>query len=144
VAHSLGEDLLDYQPASARAKAGTKSLKDWRAMPTATLEAAKTRGMVGFGPDIDGRLLVEPVQETYAAGRQAHLPLLAGWNRDEGNFFVMGGMTAEKFKARAAGMFKERAAEFLKLFSADNDEQATRSAIDFGSDQFIALGTWSG
>lgn len=148
---ALGEGLLDYQPASVRAKGdgewvaktGAKSLKDLRAMPTAAiLEAAKTRGMVGFGPDIDGRLLVEPVRETYAAGRQAHVPLLAGWNRDEGNFFVMGGMTAEKFKAMAAGMFKERTEEFLKLYPADNDEQATRSAIDFGSDQFIAFGTW--
>jgi len=148
---ALGEGLLDYQPASARgqadgewvAKAGAKNLKDLRAMPTAViLEAAKTRGMVGFGPDIDGRLLVEPVEETYAEGRQAHVPLLAGWNRDEGNFSIVGGMTAEKFKANAAGMFKERADEFLKLYPADNDEQATRSAIDFGSDQFIAFGTW--
>jgi para-nitrobenzyl esterase len=54
----------------------------------------------------------------------------------------MGGMTAEKFKAMAAGMFKDRAEEFLKLYPADNDEQAMRSAIDFGSDQFIAFGTW--
>src|SRR5215831_5516942 len=73
---ALGEGLLDYQPASARAKTdgewvaktGAKSLKELRAMPTAAiLEAAKGRGMVGFGPDIDGRFLVEPVRETYAA-----------------------------------------------------------------------------
>jgi para-nitrobenzyl esterase len=148
---ALGEGLLDYQPASARAKTdgewvaktGAKSLKELREMPTAAiLQAAKGRGMVGFGPDIDGRLLVEPVRETYAAGRQAHVPLLAGWNRDEGNFFVMGGMTAEKFKAMAAGMFKDRSEEFLKLYPAGTDEEATRSAIDFGSDQFIAFGTW--
>ena len=148
---ALGEGLLDYQPASARAKAdgewvaktGAKNLKELRAMPTAAiLEAAKSRGMVGFGPDIDGRLLVEPVRETYAAGRQAHVPLVAGWNRDEGDFFVMGGMTAEKFKAMATGMFKDRSEEFLKLYPSETDEQATRSAIDFGSDQFIAFGTW--
>jgi para-nitrobenzyl esterase len=148
---AMGEGLLDYQPLAARAKSdgewvaqtGAKSLKDLRGMSTAEiLEAAKTRGMVGFGPDIDGRLLVEPVRETYAAGRQAHVPLMAGWNRDEGSFLVTGGMTAEKFKGMAAGMFKERAEEFLKLYPSENDQQATRSAIDFGSDQFIAFGTW--
>jgi para-nitrobenzyl esterase len=148
---AMGEGLLDYQPVSERAKTdgewvrktGAQSLKDLRRMPTAAiLEAAKTRGMVGFGPDIDGRLLVEPVRETYAAGRQAQVPLIAGWNRDEGNFFVTGGMTAEKFKGMAAGMFKERAEEFLKLYPSNDDEQAIRSAIDFGSDQFIAFGTW--
>ena len=37
-------------------------------------------------PDVDGKLLTEPVADTYAAGKQAHVPLLAGWNRDEGSF----------------------------------------------------------
>ena len=147
----FGEGVLGYQSLEIReksdeewvAKTGAKSLKDLRAMPTAALlEAAKSRGMVGFGPDIDGKLLTEPVADTFAAGKQAHVPLLAGWNRDEGNFFVQGNMTVDKFKGMATGMFKDRAEEFLKLYPAGNDEQATRSAIDFGSDSFIAFGTW--
>ena len=40
------------------------------------------------------------------------------------------------------GLFKDRAAEFLKLYPGDTDAQALRSAVDFGSDQFIAFGTW--
>jgi para-nitrobenzyl esterase len=148
----FGEGVLGYQPLSAREKSdgewvektGVKSLKDLRAMSTAAiLEAAKSRGMVGFGPDIDGKLLTEPVSETYAAGSQAHVPLLAGWNRDEGSFFAQGGMTVEKFKAMAASLFKDRAEEFLKLYPpGDTDEQALRAAIDYGSDSFIAFGTW--
>jgi para-nitrobenzyl esterase len=147
----FGEGLLGYQQLDVRAKSddewvaktGAKSLKDLRAMSTAAmLEAEKSRGMVGFGPDIDGKLLTESVPDTFAAGKQAHVPLLAGWNRDEGNFFVQGGMTADKFKSMATSMFKDRADEFLKLYPADNDEQALRSAIDYGSDSFIAFGTW--
>ena len=42
----------------------------------------------------------------------------------------------------ATKLFKDRADEFLKLYPGDTDEQALRSAIDFGSDQFIAFGTW--
>ena len=45
-------------------------------------------------PDIDGKVLTEPVGDTYAAGRQAHVPLMAGWNADEGSFMAMRGMTA--------------------------------------------------
>ena len=96
----------------------------------------------GFPPVVDGKLLTEPVAETYAAGKQAHVPLLAGWNRDEGSFLPCAGMTAEKWKDMAAGLFKERAAEFLKLYPGDTDEQALRSAIDYGGDAFIAFGTW--
>jgi para-nitrobenzyl esterase len=148
---ALGTGVLDYDSLETREKkdgewvtsAGATTLKQLRAMPAAAiLESAKGRGMVGFGPNIDGKLLVEPIADTYAAGRQSHVPLLAGWNRDEGNFFVAGGMTAEKFKGMAASLFKDRADEFLKLYPADTDEQALRSAIDYGSDTFIALSTW--
>ena len=49
------------------------------------------------------------------------------------------GMTVEKWKAFAAENFGDRAAEFLKLYPGETDEQAVRSAIDYGSDAFIAL-----
>jgi para-nitrobenzyl esterase len=42
----------------------------------------------------------------------------------------------------AAGMYKDRAAEFLKLYPGDTDEQAVNSAIAYGSDSFIAFSTW--
>lgn len=125
------------------AKLGVKDLAELRAMPTdKVLEAAKTKGTTGFAPDIDGKLLTEPVADTYAAGKQAHVPLLAGWNADEGNFWAMGGMTTARWKEMATKLFADRAEEFLKLYPGDTDAQALRSAIDFGSDQFIAFGTW--
>jgi para-nitrobenzyl esterase len=120
---------------------GVKSLLELRALSTdKVLDAVKTRRS-GFPPDIDGKFLTEAVPDTYAAGRQAHVPLLAGWNRDEGSFFA-NGMTAEKWKGMAAAMFKDRAAEFLTLYPGDTDEQAVNSAIAYGSDSFIAFGTW--
>ena len=145
------EGLLGYDALDAHEKKdgdwvaglGVTSLKQLRAMPEADiLAAAKSKGMVGFGPDIDGKLLVEPVAEPFAAGRQAHVPLLAGWNRDEANWAAAGGVTVEKYKAAAAATFKDRAEEFLKLYPGDTDAQALRSAIDYGSDSFIAFSTW--
>jgi para-nitrobenzyl esterase len=120
---------------------GAKSLADLRAMPAdKILESVKTlRG--GFPPDIDGKFLVEPVRDTYAAGRQAHVPLLAGWNRDEGSFLA-NGMTVDKWKGMSATMFKDRADEFLTLYPGATDEQAADSADGYGSDAFIAFGTW--
>jgi para-nitrobenzyl esterase len=122
---------------------GVKSLAELRALPTEKiLDAVKSKGTAGFPPDIDGKLLTEPVEATYAAGRQAHVPLLAGWNKDEGSFFAMRGMTVEQWKGMAGGLFKERAAEFLTLYPGATDAQALRSAIDYGSDSFIAFSTW--
>jgi len=121
---------------------GMKTLAELRAMPAeAVIEAAQKKGAPGFSPVIDGNLLTEPVASTYAAGKQAHVPLLAGWNRDE-NSSLAKDMTVEKWKAFAADRFGERAAAFLKLYPGDTDEQAARSASDYGGDAFIAFGTW--
>ena len=121
---------------------GAKTLADLRAMPADDLLAAtKKPGAPRFSTVVDGRVLTEPVPDTYAAGKQAHVPLLAGWNRDE-NASLAKGMTAEKWKQWAAEHFGDRAAEFLKLYPGETDEQAQRSAIDYGSDAFIAFGTW--
>jgi para-nitrobenzyl esterase len=145
---ALGEGLLGQESLADHARKdsewvaslGVKSLQELRAMPTdKVLEAAQKHG---FGPDIDGRLLTESVADAYAAGRQAHVPLLAGWNSDEGSFMAGQGMTAEQFKGMANGLFKERAAEFLKLYPGETDAQALRSAVDYGSDSFIAFSTW--
>ena len=122
---------------------GVKSLAELRAMPAEKiLGAVKSRGEDGFPPDIDGKVLTEPVEATYAAGRQANLPLLAGWNSDEASFVAMRGMTAEQWKTRASELFNERADEFLKLYPGETDAQALRSAIDYSSDSFIAFSTW--
>jgi para-nitrobenzyl esterase len=118
-----------------------KSLAELRALSTdKVLEAVKAK-KGGFPPVIDGKFLTEQVADTYAAGKQAHVPLLAGWNRDEGSF-LGNGMTSDRWKAMAAGMFKDRAAEFLTLYSGDTDEQAVDAAGAYGGDSFIAFGTW--
>jgi para-nitrobenzyl esterase len=120
---------------------GAKSLAELRAMPTdAVLAAAKNR-KGGFSVVIDGKVLTEPVEKTFVEGRQAQVPLIAGWNRDEGSFFAPG-ITLASYKERAEKMFKERTPEFLKLYPAVNDSEAVRSAVDFGGDMFIAFSTW--
>jgi para-nitrobenzyl esterase len=142
-------DVLPMDNAAAREKKddewvatlGVKSLAELRALPTDKILDGTKAKRGGFSSDVDGKLLTEPVADTYAAGKQAHVPLLAGWNRDEGSFFA-NGVTAEKWKGMAGGMFKDRAAEFLTLYAGDTDEQAVDSAIAYGSDSFIAYGTW--
>jgi para-nitrobenzyl esterase len=121
---------------------GVKSLSELRAMSSSdVLAAAAKPGGPGFPTVIDGKFLTEPIADTYAAGKQAHVPLLAGWNRDE-NAGMARDMTADKWKAMAAQIYGEHAAEFLSFFTGGTDEQATRAAIDYGSDAFIAFSTW--
>ncbi|HEY3836233.1 MAG TPA: carboxylesterase family protein, partial [Bryobacteraceae bacterium] len=110
--------------------------------PADTVLAAANKPVAPKFPTvIDGKLLTEPVGATYAAGKQAHVPLLAGWNRDEQSALSVG-MTADKWKEFAAQTYGDHAAEFLSLYPGDTDAQAVRSAIDYNSDTFIAFSTW--
>ncbi len=139
------DSLADREVKDAQWVAGlnVKNLAELRALPTQTILDAVKKPGVGFPPDVDGKVLTEPVGDTYAAGKQAHVPLLAGWNADEASFYAMRGMTVDQWKEMAKKMFPDRSEEFLKLYPGDTDAQALRSAIDFGSDQFIAYGTWA-
>ncbi len=122
---------------------GVKSVEELRNLPVEKiLEAAQKKGGIGFSPVVDGRFLVEPIPEVYAAGKQAHVPSIIGWNRDERTGTLSKDMTAAKWQAYAKEHYGDKAQEFLAAFPADNDEQAVRSADDFTTDGFIALGGW--
>jgi para-nitrobenzyl esterase len=115
------------------------TLAELRALPAKTILEAST-GMSQFWQDIDGKLLTQSVADIYAAGDQAHIPLLAGWNRDES--ISPREMTVDKWSHYASSQFGERAKDFLRLYPGRTDEQATRSAADYSSDVFIGFGTW--
>jgi para-nitrobenzyl esterase len=122
---------------------GVKSLAELRALPMEKLiEEARKQSVVRFTPVVDGSFLTESVAATYAAGRQAHVPAIIGWNHDERAGTLSNGMTAGAWKAFAAEHYGAQAAAFLAAFPAGSDEQAVRSADDFTTAGFIALGTW--
>ncbi len=119
------------------------SLAALRALPMDTILTAARKPGVGFGPDVDGKLLTESVTQTYTAGNQAHVPLLAGWNADEGGSLKSLNITAAQWTTTASTAFQDRADQFLKLYPGPTDPQAARSAIDYAGDTFIGFSTWS-
>ncbi len=110
--------------------------------PTPFLKRRAKQGAPRFSPVVDGSLLTEPVPETYAAGKAGARAAAGRLESRRERSARPQDMTVEKWKAFAAEHFGDRADEFLKLYPGDTDEQAVRSAIDYGSDAFIAFGTW--
>jgi para-nitrobenzyl esterase len=148
---------LSFEPRSVReekdakavtTKLGVSTLAELRAIPAQKmLDAFAPPRSPGFdfGPDVDGYFLPESVPAIFAAGKQNDVPLLAGWNHDEGSFeiaFNPQKPTAESVKANAQKDFGNKAVEFLKLYPSDSDAQTLRSAQDFAGDRFIAFSTW--
>ena len=111
------------------------------------LKAASTASHSGgiFWPNVDGEFLPESVPAIYAEGSQAHVPLLAGWNKDEDSQEVLDQPekpTPESLRAMAKARFGAKAADFLKVYSVSNNAEALRVSEDFAGDAFIAYSTW--
>ena len=161
---AIGESGADFPPKATpttleqRAKEsaeyakkvlGTDSLKELRAIPAdKLLETVSKPGSERRGPSmviVDGYFLPKPVPEIFAVGAQSDVPLLAGWNHDEGSGAVLSAkppLTAASVKELGEKEFKDNSAEFFKLYPAADDATAVRSWEDFAGDRFIALGTW--
>jgi para-nitrobenzyl esterase len=147
---------LSYDAMSVRAekdaklvgdKLGVSTLAELRAVPAEKLVQAfgNAPEAFSFGPDIDGYFLPESVPAIFAAGKQNDVPLLGGWNHDEGSYevvFAPQKPTADNFKAAAEKDFGGKADEFLKLYPIDTPEHVRRSALDYASDRFISMSTW--
>jgi para-nitrobenzyl esterase len=97
------------------------SIKELRALPADSLMKLSWRG----GPVTDN-VVVLPVYETFSKGRQHDVPVLTGWNEDDGVSF--GPLaSAAQFKENIQNRYGQKASKYLALFPADNNEQAARS-----------------
>lgn len=132
-------------------KLNASSLEELRAIPAKELMSAvpfdfnQDPGIKGFAPSIDGDLLTEAPGRTFSEGRQAPVPLLAGWNAAEHILFMHRALphdTADEFRSALKQKFGEGSAAILELYPADSDEQAKQSALALIGDLVIAEQTW--
>ncbi|MDR8393073.1 carboxylesterase family protein [Aliifodinibius sp. S!AR15-10] len=94
-----------------------------------------------FGPIVDGHFLPRPVHIIFAEGNQNDVPVLTGWNADEGNF--MGPVQdAADFRQSMKDRYEEYSGEVLELFPATNDSVARESQLDLVSLLTFGLQSW--
>jgi para-nitrobenzyl esterase len=136
--------LAEGEAAGVRLAAalGAPGLPALRAVPAATLlEAAGKRDMPRFGVIVDGYVLPQAPAAIYAAGEQAKVPLLAGWNAEEGSansLLGAGGATEENFMAALTRLYGDAAASARQAYAGDIET----AARELASDRFIGYGTW--
>ncbi len=127
---------------------GAKSLAELRGKPAEELQKAMMarNGGWGWSPGLDGYFLTERTAAVYADGRQAKVPLLAGWTSSELGMAVAFSPekpTVASFAAELKKRFGETRAEAAaKAYAAADDAQAQQATADLASDFFIAYSTW--
>lgn len=125
---------------------GATSLQDLRAKGADELLAASVADKSArFWWNIDGYFFPEDPVAIYASGRQAHVPLLAGWNKDEqsaGSFFAKSEMTKENFESIVRKDFGSFADQILAVYPYQSAQEMQDSARDLASARFITYATW--
>ncbi len=128
--------------AFAKAK-GAMSLADLRAMPWEQL-TQPVQGWRGVRLIVDGWFLPMQVAETFAQGKQNDVVTMTGWNRDEGGATPNPAVTSAQFQAQARKRYGDKAAEFLKLYPAESDQQAAAAQNDSSRDrQRVSAYLWA-
>jgi para-nitrobenzyl esterase len=84
------------------------------------------RTLSGAGMIADGWIIPEDESLTFAQGRQQPVDVLVGSNKDEGSFAP--DTTAEAWTNRVRQRWGDLADDYLKLYPAGSDEDATRSS----------------
>ena len=124
-------------------KVGANSLSELRAAPAEAILAAAPG--LGFRPIVDGWFLPRPPAGIFAAGEQSDVPLMAGWNKDEGfNFTLLQGDDAKRpYAELVRAIFGERTEAALRLYPDGSPEADAASARALGGDLAIVHPTWA-
>jgi para-nitrobenzyl esterase len=116
-------------------------LVELRALPADHILAAAPG--VGFWPIVDGHFLPGTPHEIFCDRVFNHVPLMAGWNKDEGfNFNLKQGVNAERpYGDIVRDLFGADAAGALHFYP--DGAEAAASARELGGDLMIGYSTWS-
>lgn len=132
------------------ASLGLQSLAALRAVPAQELLDQASKGgwaSIGRFPLVrDGYFFPANPADLYSGGRQAYVPLLAGWNSEETGWQALLGReepTPENYRKVLEKLYGARADEALKLYPGATREEVIQSATDMAGDRFIAYSTWN-
>ncbi len=151
-AEKEGEKLASSLASSNAAKAGGRLepsdkeiLNALRAKSAEELLQAAAADTIR--PLVDGWVLPQEISEIFAQGQQNDVPLIAGYNADEGTTLApqAANLKATLFTAGVYQRYGAQAGQMLKVYPAANDEQAVRSFYSAYRDQVFGweMRTWA-
>jgi para-nitrobenzyl esterase len=125
---------------------GATSISELRAKTAQDLLDAIVKNPItyGFGV-VDDYVVPEHPASIYSQGKQNDVPLLVGWNADEGSYFgARIKLDSPSYVERVRAQFKEQSDKVLQLYppgSTPEDQRASFTALL--GDEIIAYGGWA-
>src|SRR5436305_10671641 len=94
------------------------------------LEAASIPG-TRFQVTVDVYFFPKPPVQIYAAGEQAHVPLLVGWNSAEMSYQSLIGPdkpTIERYSKAVQKLYGDKSADVMKYYGAASEDHVIQAA----------------
>lgn len=124
-----------------------KSLAEMRGFSSDKIVAAAQTGAIRASQIVDGYFLPDSVDAIFKAGKQHDAAILTGSTaRDIGTTPpIRGAKTLAEYKALAAQMYGDKAADLLALYPATTDAEAMQRAEEIGRNSGFTLAarTWA-
>jgi para-nitrobenzyl esterase len=123
---------------------GAHNLAELRAMPASKIMQAASQPF-RFTMVIDGYFFPKSPYAIFAAGEQAHVPMLVGWNSQEMDYRMImqnSKPTLENYSRAVQKLYNEKTNDVLSLYHAGTDDEVEQVATDLAGDRFIGFSTW--
>lgn len=137
---TMGNTLSDAEERglTADSSLGVSGISELRELPADSV--LTVQGQFG-SPIVDGYVIPDQIHSLFEEGDYNDVPLLTGWNEDEG-FSFGPPPTAEQFRQNIQDQYGEDAEEVLDLFPAETEEEAQRSQKDLSMLNTFGLQNW--
>ena len=121
---------------------GAQTVTDLRALPVEALLRAP--GANGFHPVVEPWLMPETPYAVFVSGRQRDIPVLIGWNAEEGRSLVdLRRVTAARFAADITAQWGGLPPPLLAAYPFRTDEEAGRARGNFERDLRFGWDMWA-
>jgi para-nitrobenzyl esterase len=110
---------------------GAGSLEELRKKPAdEILKASQSLGPMRIGLTADGYVLPKDLNIVFKEGKQNDVPVIMGWVADDVMLISKADITAEQFSLQVKEKYGNNAAEYLKVFPANNNTEAKASQME--------------
>ena len=126
------------------AQLGRTTIEELRALPASEIMASLRAHPLHFSMVVDGYVFPRDPTEIYLSGAQNRVPLLVGWNRDEGRtgFFGKEAPSAARYAELVRAKLGDKADAVLREYPAPTDADASNAAATLGVDMNNGYRSW--
>ena len=124
------------------------SIDELRKLPAKVIASAQFDGLPDIPhsnaalPIMDGYVIPDDTYQLYATGKQAHVPLLIGYNRNEGAY-IFRAIETSAYVAATRKTYGALADQFLALYPAAPETESARSQIRLAAESAFGWQTWA-